>query len=88
MGWLVESKGALVANANCYYMHSIDIATGNRTMLSCANPSAMLGTGGQIGNAFNLASPDGSAILTTGDSVPEAFSGFQSSISRPAIGRR
>lgn len=73
--WLGERNGALVAGVSEYYMHAIDIASGDRTMISSAATGGMLGDGGALGAAFVTSSPDGATLLTTGKFNTETFGG-------------
>jgi hypothetical protein len=75
-GWLTERNGALVSDLASQYLHAIDIATGNRTMLASADPDALLGTGGKFGGGFTALAADGNTVLVTGNSETEAFGGI------------
>ena len=85
-GWLTERSGVLVAPLEPDYLHSVDITTGKRTMISSADPSALLGTGDYIGDGFTAVSADGSAIFSTGGLNHVIFGGILSI--DPATGNR
>ena len=73
--WLADWNGKLIANETTYFVHAIEIATGNRTVISSSYSGGLLGTGGNLGQATVAPSKDGAVIFTTGKFSSMTFGG-------------
>lgn len=79
LNWLGKTPdGKLVAGLSQYYLYSFDPATGDRTMISSADPGAQLGTGDLMGDSFVTPTADGKTLFTVGKFNNSTFGGTTS----------